>query len=473
MNISYFKETKMKDAHNEVKEDNSDEMIDIRIEESLVRESLMKIDASSMKDDIYLLLIFFGIIALNFLIGCTKIQEYYKETESHPFSPTTLINYQKNDISSRNQFISFFLYLEGEETTQATEFRANFTYESKCYKGKDLLRTTRQQFTNFQFKTQENSMTTLPFNFYYDQIIDYERIFVTVRLISETESDYENATISIYYGNNFLNVIQISIKSTFSIIHIFLLILIVLQLKSEPFRYWHLEQKLTIPLVFVTIFYNDPIEIIHLLISPSYSILIFDCICKSVFLTYFEFFILSLFDSLRYKNRKIKKCFFTPKIVFILFLFVVTLSHRIYDTITSFDSSPSFERDSVELAFRIVEIIFHLFYYFWFISSVVKAAMQVDVTERYKFNVYFAICFSSLMFLSISYCLGLFDFFKNKTLNVFVPMATVNLFVILMICFHYPYEVLDGRFDVGQQQKQQNQNELAESSSKNELDEFN
>lgn len=54
------------------------EMIDNRIEESLVRESLMKIDASSMKNDIFLLLIFFGIIITNFIVGCTNIQEHYK-----------------------------------------------------------------------------------------------------------------------------------------------------------------------------------------------------------------------------------------------------------------------------------------------------------------------------------------------------------------------------------------------------------
>lgn len=449
----------MNNSVKQSQEDNSDEMIDIRIEDSLVQESLLKIDASSIKDDIILLLIFFGIIILNFFVGCSNIKENIKETENHPFTSNMLMNYQKTELSNKNRFISLFLYFDRLETDETVKMRANFTYEAKFFKGKTLLRTTKQKITNILFQSKSGYSTTLPFNFYYDQIIDYERIFVTIQFVTELENEYENATISVYYGNSFLNLISISLKSTFSMIHIFLLILIILQLKGERIKYWHLEQKLTIPLVFFTIFYNDPIEIIHLLISPSYSVLIFDCIAKSVFTSYFEFFILALFDSLRYKNRKIKKFFFTPKIIFILFLFSVSLSHRIYDTITSFDSSPAFEQDSVELAFRIIEIIFHLIYYLWFVSSLVKSAMQVDVTERYKFNIYFATCFSSLMVLSLSYCLSFIEFFKNKTLNIFVPIATINLFVMLMLCFHYPYEVLDGRFDVGQQQQNQNQNQ--------------
>lgn len=454
-------------------EENSEDMIDIRIEESLVRESLMKIDASSLKDDVPLLFLFFGIISLSFIVGCTNLQEHIKESENYPLSTNTIIIYQKTELSSKNKFFSLFLCLNRKDTDGSAELRANISFDARCYSRKTLIHSSTQQYDNFLFKSQDDDMTTLPFNFYQDQIIDYERIYITFRIISSEESEFENATITVYYGDKFLNVIELTIKTTFSILEAFLLVHIILQLKSEPIRYWHLEQKLTIPLIFVSIFYNNPFEIIQI-ISPSYSFLIFDCIVKSIFSSYFELFILALFDSLRYKNRRIKKCFFTPKIIFILILFSVSISHRIYDTITSFDASPILEHDSVETAFRIVEIILYIFYYIWFISSVFRAALQVDVTERYKFNIYFATCFASLVFLSLAYCLNLFEFFKNKTLEIFVPLSTINLFVILMMCFHYPYEVLDGSYDVthtpqqqnnknGEKDQQQNQNVLLDS----------
>ena len=54
---------------------------------------------------------------------------------------------------------------------------------------------------------------------------------------------------------------------------------------------------------------------------------------------------------------------------------------------------------------------------------------------------------------------------------MFVPIATINIFVILMYYFHYPYEVIDGRYDNSNNEnnektnKNDNQNTFIDSTS--------
>lgn len=426
-------------------DDTSNDMIDIRIEESLVRESLMKIDASNLKDDFKLFLGYFGIILLSFILGCTNLQRFDKELISHPLQSNMIINYQKKDLSSPNGFIALFILLKSENSTNNSEVRVNLTYETACSNSKSvIIHKSNQQINNLLLRTPNGYDTTLPFNFYFDRIIDYTQISLNLRLV--TPETFQKVNLLVYYGDKYVNVISIVVKCIFALIHLFLLIKIIQRLKTESVRYWHLEQKLTIPLVFISIFYNNPLEIIQLF-SPSYALLIYYCIAASIFSAYFEFFILVLFDSLRFKNRRIKRCFFTPKIAFFLMLFFISLLHRIYITITSFDTSPTLRHDKVESIFRLIELILHLVYYIWFFVSVILAGFQVDITERYKFNVYFTTCFISLLMLALSHFLHIFEFFENKTLNLFVTIATINMFVILMLFFHYPYEVIDGRYD--------------------------
>lgn len=453
---------------NQDKDDTSNDMIDIRIEESLVRESLMKIDASSLKADLKLFICYIMIILFSFILGCTNLRRFNKETITRPIQTNTILNYQKKDLTSPNRFISFFVYLVTNNYTEDSMVKVNLTYDAICYSKNTIIHKSNQQINNLLFIPSYQG-TTHPFSFYFDQIIDYNQISLDLRLITN-QINYQNVTLLVYYGGEYINIISVVIKSIFAIIHLILLIKIVRKLKTESVRYWHLEQKLTIPLVFISIIYNNPFEIIQLF-SPSYLLLIYDCIIKSVFSAYFEFFILALFDSLRFKNRKIQRCFFTPKISFILVLFLISLSHRIYTTITSFDTSPTLRQDKVESVFRLVDLILYLLYCVWFVVSVVLALYQVDITERYKFNVYSVTCFISLVLLALSQFLHFFGAFENKTLNVFVPIATINIFVILMYYFHYPYEVIDGRYDNSNNEnnektnKNDNQNTFIDSTS--------
>lgn len=430
-------------------DDTSDEMIDIRIEESLVRESLMKIDASNFKDDLKLLMLYFGIILIAFLIGCTNLHPVNSESITSPINTSkTLMSFGVSDLSSKNLFISFFIYFSRIKSLENAQISLNLTYEAKCSDRSILVHSSSKPFYGLVLSS-ENSLSTHLFNFYFDQIIDYDNIEINLQF-STSSSEFQNATLTVYYGEQKTTMILMISKLVFSVIQLLLLVNVLLKLKATPIKYWHLEQKLTVPLLFITIFYNNPFEFIQM-ISPSYAFLIYNCIVRSLFSTYFQFFILALFDSLKYKNRKTQACFFIPKIIFIFVIFLVSVFHSIYDVITSFDTSPSLEDDQTESVFSFTQNFLYLIYFAWFLISVVLARYRVDITERYKFNVYFATCLLSLLILAVSYLMQKhLIFFKNKTLNLFVAIATQNMFVILMFWFHYPYEVIDEQYSNGE-----------------------
>ena len=247
-----------------------------------------------------------------------------------------------------------------------------------------------------------------------------------------------------------------------------------------PIKLWHLEQKLTVPLIIIAILYDNPLYFVRYLSSktsnssnpPSISPFppfseTSETIISSLFDSYFNFFLLVIFDSLRFKNRKIDRCFFWPKIIFFIFNFAIytTISLRneisqynIYhknqistsNSIFSFFSS-SFTLDKLlkidPLRPNVSFLIFFVWsaYFIWLVYIVSNASCKVDITERYKFNMYFtSSCFSLflLFFVNIFHFLQLNSFFRYSSLCFVTEFVVKNVFVLLMAYFHWPYEVL-------------------------------
>ena len=214
-------------------------------------------------------------------------------------------------------------------------------------------------------------------------------------------------------------------------------------LRPTPVKLWHLEQKLTVPLLTLCILYNDPFYIFQAK-SPTYVYILWNTIATSIFSAYFQFFILVLFDSLRYKNRKTDRFFFWPKIAFCILLFLSSVIHGIYDDISSFHGTSADNYDSIEEILRWTQIMLNLFYLVWAIITIILAGIQIDVIERYKFYMYVATGGTSLLVLAIVRILfTALRLFRNSAIHFVMIFAIQNSFVLMMMYFHWPYEVIN------------------------------
>lgn len=216
----------------------------------------------------------------------------------------------------------------------------------------------------------------------------------------------------------------------------------IIRLRSKRFNAWHIEQKLTVFLMIIIALYNNPFYGIKF-VSWTVNYVI-DSIFAGVISGYIVFFNLTLFDSLRSKNRDTTGFFYLPKIIisaFISILVLITSLLKIYEGLKNQKSISS----PLELTLIIDSFLPYLVFvaFAYIVFEIVLVFREIDPTETYKLNLYiltFSICVLGSL---IGYKLA-----GNNALIFTVKYAIISLFGILMAYFHWPYDVgVDQNYD--------------------------
>jgi hypothetical protein len=210
---------------------------------------------------------------------------------------------------------------------------------------------------------------------------------------------------------------------------------------------------MTMVLMVLAVVMDNPFY--YIFVSHAFSfLLILDSMAQSIFEIFVKFYILVIFDSLRFKNRKISDCFFAPKVsFFILFLIFHTeqeiLRSAIKQTVRS-------KASTFEAALANVRILFELAFFGWLGFAVMRSWRDSDIIEAHRFALYLSVCGVMLSVHTFLGCFGYFFSFFDRTCDYFVIRISINnFFVLLMTLFHWPYEVIadqyiePGEVDVG------------------------
>ena len=423
----------------------SDDMIDIQIEQSLGRETLMAIDSANFREDLFSILGFVLILIITTIAGILGPKPTETQTSTTKISHLTSIGTTSTgietqeismyilNISTYNRFISFSIHFNRKDAQTDIFQNISYSYRIAFYnKGKQTNLFTYQQ-GKANIYALKGFYKSNSIDLYKTEALDFDQVQFIATL--DEPNGYEFIVLSETHGYSQHTLFQIYFKTIFAFIEIAFLLLFVIRLRSLPFNLWHLEQQLTIPLVVLAILYNNPFSI-YTSTHPSFFSNIIGDIFEAAFTIYFRFFILVLFDSLRYKNRKTDKYFFLPKIVYSLIMFIVLLISMITENgqIRILPQTP---------VLSFINTLLFTIYLVWSGFSICIAFCQVDLTERYKFMVYAASGALALTLLAISSVL--FDFlgyFKESALGFVEVYAIQNVFVMLMVYFHWPYEIL-------------------------------
>ena len=429
-------------------ESSSDELIDIQIEDSLVRETLMSIDSANCSDDVCTIIGFALTLVFMIFLGIFgPSSTYTQQTEpydiGHLESQATQIKLEIVDISSFNRAMSLALMFTRSEDQGDISGKIRYKYEAEFRNAKgERVHTLNTKLATMDVQVLSGEAATANKRIWSENIIDFASLAIGIHL-DTIPKGFDRVYGIITIGHPSHTVFQLFFRGTTACLGIVILVVIAKRLCAMSIRLWHLEQKLTVPLVLLVILYDNPFFIAQAY-CPSKAYIILNTILVSIFSTYFRFFILVLFDSLRYKNRKTSKCFFLPKILFAVVLFMSSVVHGIYNDISSFDLPV--EHDSTEELMRWVEICLYVIYIVWVGISIALAAVQVDVTERYKFNMYLASCVTALTMLCIVHVLfEALSLFRSSSIRFVISYAVENLFVFLMAYFHYPFEGLSDK----------------------------
>jgi hypothetical protein len=336
-----------------------------------------------------------------------------------------------------NRFVALSLIFQQEGSCTANLIRPPFSCHTEAKKGGTTIHTTDQLFENNPIVI---SKSTGRIRIFSDRLLIYDTLDVTVGF-DGLSSQLSRVSVQSTTGVPDHTLFQIYFRLVFAFFCLLFLAFLTMRLRLMPPKLWHLEQKLTVPLLFLDLLFTDPLYILHAY-RPSRFLIVFHTIMTSLFTSYFRFFVLVLFDSLRYKNRKTDHCFFSPKIAFSLVHFAVSLIHGISDDVASFGDSP-LERNHTQGTPERAEMIIYCTYLIWVAWSVVAASAQVDITERYKFNMYLAASAFSLLALgTVQIIFHWMRLFGRSSLHFAISFAAQNVFVLLMAYCHWPYEML-------------------------------
>ena len=430
-----------------------DDMIDIQIEESLGRETLMAIDSANFRDDIISIGGFILILVITTITGILGPRPLESKVQVTKFvsskAQTGIIAPQSQEvsmtitnISASNRFITFSLSFNLDKNSKIPpDTKFSYAYKASLSK-KGKKRVKSNYVDGARILMKPGSTTSAVVDVFSTKIIDFDTI--TFYATVDSVKGFSSINLVEEHGFSQHTVFQIYFKTIFALIEIAFLFLFVARLSTVQFKLWHLEQKLTAPLLLLVIFYNNPLSLFTVS-HPTHISVILDTIINCLFTVYFRFFILVLFDSLRYKNRKTDECFFAPKIAYCVIDFLIMVSHGIYDDISS-----STQVHSACSVMRMIEYILFCGYLVWAAISIAVAGCQVDITERYKYIIYMVSGLLSLLLLGMSdLFLGFMGFLENSSLKFVENYAIENVFVMLMAYFHWPYEVLHDQNYIG------------------------
>ena len=432
----------------------SDDMVNIQIEESLVRETLMAIDSNNFHEDLLTILCFGFILIFVLLTGIFGPPDTLPHSNTIDISQDTAIFEKKlpyTDFNSLNNHLAISIALTPKNKSQSRMMKVQFHYTIQCRNGKELVRTQNEKFKEYPVYYSSATGMTARIHLFNHTLITYDSLELNI-IFEHAGVDFESFTVNFITGSPEHTTFQMYFRGIFSGIALLFLLFMLYSLRNLEFKLWHLEQKLTIPLLFLLFLYNDPLYIIHCY-YPSIVVVIFDRLVYALFHSYLSFFILVLFDSLRYKNRKTDTCFFIPKIILCVLMFTFYAAHGIYDELHMYDEQTG--RDPTENALAITELVLYLSFVVLAGFSIVASGIQVDVTERYKFNIYLSSGIIAVLIMAVAQILFSMRIIYGTSLSFVLKFATENVFTLLMAYFHWPYEVLQEQYDGTQNQEEQ------------------
>lgn len=419
----------------------SEDMIDIQIEDSLVRESLMTIDSINFKKALCAIFGFAFLLLVLMVMGIAgPTPTLITGSESHELNGRKKrIELNLLNLSSLSRFIEVSMVFQRNSTSVNASGIARVTYEALFVNSKEEYVHPISIMSHVgEVIFEKGELDSKPVTVWRDNILDFENMSISLRVDRVPQNVFSVYT-QVKMGDTKHTVFQIYFRSAASLVGFVCLVMFLRSLSVSSMRLWHLEQKLTVPLLVLLILYDNPFYIFHAN-SPTKTHVITNTILSATFLSYFRFFILVLFASLRFKNRKTERCFFQPKLIFVMMLFIASIIHGVYDDIASFDIE-IVETDELEAKIRWTEVTLYLIYITWTAIAIIHAGFNVDVTERYKFIVYLiGGCTALLMLLSVHVLFAWKGWFKDSSLSFIMSFAVENVFVLMMVYFHWPFE---------------------------------
>lgn len=426
-------------------DESSGVLIDLQIEESLGRETLMSIDSSNHMDDtitiaVYIVLLLLNIGVAYFGPNTSQTLRVTQKSQIHDMSTSWKASFSIESISTLNQYLILRItpIYEGTGPLSIT-----VKSDAELRRGGTDVESITNTLPDVSF--QKSNDTNHMVNVFTTRIEESSSCLAHVTFSGPELKRLQGCVGEWVYGDRGFAIIACIYRILFAFVIAVSSVMLHCKLKGTPFSMWHFEQKLCIGLLYLAIVMNNPL--CPLLIWKSSDTLMFlDTVFHSGYVAYVKFFVIALFDSLRFKNRRISQCFFLPKLLFFGVYALAQIQYE-YTRCVDVQSVRVGPKPWFDTAVVVVHWSLEVVFVCWIVFVCVRSRQEIDITEKFKFSVYVTVSAITLTIMCALEVLGQSIGFINISCYGFIiRISTENLFVVLMLTFHWPYELISDQY---------------------------
>ena len=417
--------------------------------ENIVNFNIDKFDHTH---DILFIILYFVFIFCNFVLAYFIKIEGGEIVQQELFYPNGYDNISSfyvsvQDILPRHKFAKLRAQFTFHDPNSIT--KTNLTIHSKII---GIKGTKQSRFNYTKTVRLDNSLKSLKHN---NSVSDNFVIFENYNMIYSTFvstiniiGDYSNLTSVIFTWNFASN--EYILNETFQRITNTILILLALYIfnskikeekKKDPRRRNHIEQTLTVYLVYASLLYNN-VFVLLTNKKPTKILMIIDCCFRSIFNSFVLFYTFTILQKQGLKqsnqsNTKSKMPLYASS-----FFFVVSFAQLLVKQMKKFDWSPdnAYDHLSLEYVVQALTSISLITVFVVFSTIFVAAQDQVESSEVFKVNTYILVFI--FIFISLLFDLSIFPESK-KAYATIIPLSMNTAFTLLMLYFHYPFDITE------------------------------
>lgn len=397
----------------------------------------MSIDSAGFSEDIVTLLTFLAILLIALFSGYFGPKPFITEYAIETFEKATShvppkFAYSILNLSSFSKSLTISLIMERKRAVNPTNGGVSVLVEGSAKS--TVNRLYSKSFTPIQTEFSDDDIYSKSVVIFSDQAVDYS--LVTVQLsFPSVEAEYNGVKILFVIGNAEFVVYEMIFRILFSISLICFLFLMVLRLKAISFKNWYLEQKLTLMVLLIVACYNNPLY--GLKFVNWHVNYVIDSFFRGLTISSMYFFLVSLFDGLRFKNRETGGIVFFTKFLLSVFIGILTLTEGFLLVFINIKDS-KYSDSLTDWVPKVHQLILPSFTVaaLYLLVVIILSFKEVDPTERFKLNLYVVTLAICILAALVGY-----RFNDDNALTFTIQYAIVSLFSIMMAYYHWPYEV--------------------------------
>lgn len=422
------------------------ELSPIQIGDVAGQDAFMSIETNSIKDDALAILLFICVIFTTTIAGIYGPQKYVVGSVQTTFSDQNSLHQIINNLAPIDRYLSlslFFLTSNGKPANStAVKFAFALTFRKN---GNEMKRSDGQSDVVLRFK---NDGMSQPIEFYYDRLISYDEVSVNVEF-DETK-DLTGGMLQWKYGDPNHSVFQSWVRYVFILTSIIIASLFIYRLKLVERNNWTIEQKLTIVILIASISGANPFYPL-LVYFPTLFQAAYHCVLSESFISLTMFFIITIIDNFRLKDKPDKGFFYQPKVAFLIVRIIVGSVVAIgkEDCIFSYE---------VTNVFRVLLLIVNALFAVYLLVLLILAFKKTDPTSLHTYIVYTIIFILTILFNVLPVFFDKIPFLENTSGAFSMQFSALNCLTILMAYFHWPYErIIDQQYNEAGKEDNENQ----------------